>query len=194
MISESMIMHRYTTSILLFVVGFLCSTAESAIILTVGNQTFQENSGIQLLDVYARTDSGDTSDFLTADFELASGVFSVNAALLGGPSFIGEGNIQNSSVALSTGNNFATISIDFENAQSFPAVNTIIAQLRIDTTGVPIGNNYSVTIVQSAAQVPTTNVAGSFSVVAIPEPSSIALIAVATVGQLWRRRRALASI
>lgn len=177
-------------SVLLLILSCSNLTARADIVLIVGNATFIQNSGIQLLDVYARSATNDTTDFLTADFQLSAGVFPTTAGVFGDTNFIGQGNIDVASGFLSTGNNQATLSLDFTSPQSFPSLERLIAQLRINTSGIPIGNNYTVNVLNVASQATlNSGVAGAFSIV-VPEPQSIYLFALAAIAMAvgWRKK------
>jgi len=116
--------------------------------------------------------------------------------------FVGFNNINRgggSSIAILAGDNtVANMSLEYNNAQLFPATDTPIGKLRIDITGLALGS-YSIAFTDIVANNATTQVpsplptsAGFFTIV-VPEPTSFALVVGAmVVGFSARRRRELA--
>lgn len=161
----------------------------AGVVLKVGSGTFAPNSGIQAIDVLVSSDASDNTLFLIADFQLAAGVFPVAAGTFGQPGMVGFGNIQDppASQFVSAGNNSATLSLDFTNAQPIPAADTLIARMFIDTTGVAIGT-YAIQVTSLSTQVGGSSVNGSFTISPVPEPSSLSLLGIAGLFALRRRK------
>ena len=156
--------------------------------LTAGTATFQLNSGVNPVDIFVRSDAADSTLFLTADFELSAGVFPVAAGIFDQAGMVGFGNIQAppSSQFVSAGNNSATLTLDFTDPQLLPAVDTVLARMFIDTSGLGEGT-YNIVVTSLAAQGPISSVNGSFTITAVPEPSSLCLLGVAAlVAFRWR--------
>jgi hypothetical protein len=167
----------------------ICDSASADIVLTAGTATFQINSGVKSVDILVRSNAADTSLFLIADFELAAGVFPTTAGEFGQAGMLGVGNIQfpPASQFVSTGDNKATLSLDFTNPQLFPDVDTVLARMFIDTTGLAIGT-YEIRVTSSATEVTTSTVNGSFTIAAVPEPGSLCFLGVASLCLLGRYR------
>lgn len=176
---------------LMLALSIYCQSTQAAIVLTVGTANFQLNTGVQAVDFFVRSDAADSTLFLTVDFELSSGVFPTAAGVFDQPGMVGFGNIQPppGSQFVSSGNNSATLSLDFTNPQLFPAVDTVLARIFIDTTSFGIGT-YGIRVTSVASQVDlsaTSSGNGSFTISAVPEPGSLCLIGVAAlVAFRWR--------
>lgn len=168
----------------------LSQPVSAAIVLIVGSGSFAPNSGVQAVDILVHSDAADNSLFLTADFQLAAGVFPVAAGEFGQAGMVGVGNIQDppASQFISAGNNSATLSLDFTNVQPFPATDTLIGRMFIDTTGVAEGT-HNIQVTSFATQVASSSVNGSFTITAVPEPSSLCLMGIASLWALRRRIR-----
>jgi hypothetical protein len=181
------------TILCLAALSLISQPAHAAIVLAIGSGSFAPNSGVQPIDILVRSDSGDTSLFLTADFQLAAGVFPATAGVFGQPGMVGSGNIQDppASQFVSAGNNSATLSLDFTNAQLFPATNTLLGRMFIDTTGLAQGT-YSIQVTSFATQVASSSTNGSFTITTVPEPGSLCLVGMASLW-VWRRSRKLPS-
>lgn len=174
----------------LIAVGCLSQAASAALVLTVGTDTFAPNSGIRAIDILVRSNAADTSFFLSADFQLSAGVFPATAGIFGQAGMVGVGNIQDppASQFVSAGDNTATLSLDFTNAQLFPAVDTLLARMFIDTTGLAIGT-YSIQVTAFASQVAgSTMNDGSITISPIPEPSALCLVGLTSLCVLRRRK------
>ncbi len=78
---------------LIFSVGPIANSAFANIILTFGSASFFENSGVQTIDIFARSDSSDSALGVVAQFQLAAGKFPVIAGTFNQDGFIGFGNI-----------------------------------------------------------------------------------------------------
>lgn len=181
----------FVSLICLIAVGCLSQAASAALVLTVGTDTFAPNSGIRAIDVLVRSNAADTSLFLTADFQLSAGVFPATAGVFGEVGMVGAGNIQDppASQFVSAGNNSATLSLDFTSAQLFPAADTLLARMFIDTTGLATGT-YAIQVTAFASQVVgSSTVNGSFTISNVPEPSALCLVGVASLYALRRRKR-----
>ncbi len=170
--------------------SLLSQPLNAAIVLIVGSGTFATNSGLQPIDILVSSNAGDTSLFLTADFQLSGAVFPLSAGEFGQPGMVGAGNIQAppASQFVSAGNNSATLSLDFTNPQLFPAANTLLGRMFIDTTGVAIGT-YSIQVTSFATQVASSSTNGSFTITAVPEPGSLCLVGIASLWALHKRRK-----
>jgi PEP-CTERM motif len=169
--------------------SIVCQSTNAAIVLTAGSATFLQNTGIQAVDLLVRSNAADTSLFLTADFQLSAGVFPTAAGSFNQAGMVGAGNIQAPPISqfVSAGNNSATLSLDFTNPQLFPAADAVLARMFIDTTGLGIGT-YNILVTSIATQVASSSVNGTFTITAVPEPSSLILIGVATLLSFGRRK------
>lgn len=116
--------------------------------------------------------------------------------------FVGFNNINRaggSSIAIGVGDNtVASMSLEYNNPQTFPAVATPLGKLRVDITGLAPGNypiNFTDAVANGAAsQIPSPSTNGFFTITAIPEPTSFALVVGAMlVGISARRRREIAA-
>lgn len=159
----------------------------AAIVLIVGSGTFAPDSGLQPIDILVRSDAANTSLFLTADFQLSAGVFPTTAGVFGQAGMVGAGNIQDppASQFVSAGNNSATLSLDFTNAQLFPATDTLLGRMFINTNGVATGT-YNIQVTSFSTQASSNSVNGSFTISTVPEPGSLCLVGLAS---LWALRR-----
>lgn len=166
-----------------------CHSACADIVLTAGSGTFQINSGVQSVDILVRSNAADTTLFLIADFELEAGVFPTTAGVFGEAGMVGFGNIQSppASQFVSSGDNKATLSLDFTTPQPFPNVDTVLARMFIDTTGLAIGT-YEIRVTSAATQVDTSSVNGSFTITAVPEPGTLCFLGMTSLCLLGRRR------
>jgi hypothetical protein len=169
------------------------SQANAAIILTIGSGSFAQDSGVQFVDVFARSDAAELTDFLVADFNLGGASFNSPAAgTFGFAGAIGAGNLQGTSSFLVDGSDAtgrtSNLSLDFTAPQLFPNADTLIARLAINTNGAAAGTfNITGANFATLAGVNTVN-AGSFSIItAVPEPTSMALVGLVFGGIAGRR-------
>ena len=149
----------------------------------------------------ARSTTSDQLFSFTADVQLANGLFGSPVGTYGQSGNIGAGNIATSSFFIRDTSNtkIASLSLDFSAAQLIPTVATPIASLNIDISGLTPGT-YGITFLDVSAVSPVgalapTSSAGSFTITAIPEPTSIGLVMVGCVMtslSIRRRRMAIA--
>ena len=183
--------------ILGLLLGFavICSNANPAIIMTIGSGTFTAGAGPISIYVFERSTAGNESALaFIADFQLAtSGTFSNPPGTFGGLGFLGAGNINGATSSLTIDaadltNRTANLSLDFVNNQLVGGTDQRIATLSINTTGVAAGT-YNIlglnfdTGSGGAHQVNN----GSFTITAVPEPTSIALLSAVVCGLVGRR-------
>lgn len=180
-----------------FFVGLvLCSATQADIILTIGSGTFEQNSGIQSIDVNARTTAGDELVGLTAFFQLQGGIFEEPPGAFGQSGMIGSGNIN------ATGSTFsrepsdpmaANLSIEFIAPQPFPASDTLLARLDFDVNGLTPGN-YQLSFLASFANggnITTQNINGGFTITssaAVPEPGHAVVLLISGLSVFGGRR------
>ena len=67
----------FRASIVVFsvILALVASPARADIVLTVGTDTFVQDSGVQTLNVVARSDAADTPTGFAVDFQLTAGTF-----------------------------------------------------------------------------------------------------------------------
>ncbi|MCY2977367.1 MAG: PEP-CTERM sorting domain-containing protein [Planctomycetota bacterium] len=180
---------------LLLGLAVICSNANAEIIMTIGSGTISSGAGPISIDVFARSTAGTESAFaFIADFRLATqGKFSNPPGTFGGLGFLGAGNINGPSSsftidAADSTNRTANLSLDFVSSQLFGSTDQRIATLSIDTTGVGAGtyNILGLNFDTGSGGAHRVN-NGSFTVSAVPEPTSIALLSVVAVGVLGRK-------
>ncbi len=163
----------------------LCSVTQADIILTIGSGTFAQNSGIQSIDVFARSNDTNSLVGLTAFFELEGGIFEVPPGAFGQPGMIGSGNIN------AIGSNFqrepadpmqAGLSIEFLSPQLFPPTDTLLARLDFDVNGLTPGT-YEIRFLNAFANgdpISTSNLTnGGFTIssgAAVPEPGHAVIL------------------
>lgn len=182
----------------LFLAGVLFASAGKAdFILTIASgSVFQANTGIQSVDVFAKSNTSATGNSMSADFSLGGGAqFASTPGTFGGVGFVGAGNIMTgpgssifSRVPGDPSN--ALLGIEFISLQTAPATNTRIATLSIDTANLAVGD-YAININSTFfGGNPGTVVNGSFAITAVPEPASLLTVAL-TLGGAWLGRRRL---
>jgi hypothetical protein len=177
---------------------FAFSTASRAdIIATVDNETFAQNSGVQTVNVVFRsTNTTDTLFSFSTDFSLEAGIFDTTPGTFGNPGDYGEGNIDEASEFLRDPEDLqsAVLTLEFNSAETMPIADATIARLAIDTTGVGPGT-YAINIFNPFTQdgdgvdIPSTAVGGSFTISAVPEPTSLAVLSIGCIGSVLTRRR-----
>lgn len=191
---------------LLLGLAVICSNANAAIIMTIGSGAGNLGAGPISIDVFARSTAGNESALaFVTDFQLATqGKFGAPVGTFGLAGFLGAGNINgaNSSLGLDPAdatNRTANFSLDFTANQLFGAADQRIATLNIDTTGVAAGT-YAINGIgfDTGSGGAHTVFNGSFTISAVPEPTSIALLSVVVGGVFGRRvlraRKARASV
>jgi hypothetical protein len=173
----------------------ICSNASAEIIMTIGSGTFNAGAGPVSIDVFARSTAGNESALaFIADFRLATqGKFANPPGTFGGLGFIGAGNINGPSSSFTidpadSTNRTANLSLDFVSNQLFGSTDQRIATLSIDTTGVAAGtyNVLGLNFDTGSGGAHRVN-NGSFTITAVPEPTSIALLSVVVGGLLGSR-------
>ncbi len=170
--------------------ALLAQAASAAIFVTADNVVFQENSGIRPVDIFIRSNASDSSLFLSVDFQISAGTIPVTAGEFDLNGMVGQGNIQAPPASLFVGNgtDISTLSLDFTNAQLFPDVDTVIARMFIDTTGLAVGV-YDINVLGVASQAGGSGVNGTFTISAVPEPSTFALVGLTAFSLVGIRRR-----
>jgi len=150
------------------------------------------------LNVFARREFVNDPDLvsLTADFNLPAGVsFNSTPGTFGQSGTIGSGAIAPAPVSgferNSSNTRVASLSLDFLSAQTIPLCDTRLATLSIDPTGLVIGPYFVIFLATeaNADTVLNSGVAGSFTITAVPELSTMLLIASASVISVIRHRR-----
>lgn len=121
----------FRASIVVFsvILALVASPARADIVLTVGTDTFVQDSGVQTLNVVARSDAADTPTGFAVDFQLTAGTFDTPPGTFGQAGMIGAGNLNPVSAFVGGGTQDAALSMDFSVAQLFPASDTLIATL-----------------------------------------------------------------
>lgn len=184
------------SALICFAVSVLMScTASAAFVLSIESDTFQQNSGVQALNVLIRANDAYATNFLTADFEVSGGAnFTDPAGTFGQPGQVGAGNVDPASAFVGQSNQ-AYLSLDFTTSQTIPTTFQEIVTVSFDTTGLAPGT-YDVSFLDIQAQGSGySGTGGSFTIAAtaVPEPTSFALVGLAGAGAyIWRRRRQVA--
>jgi hypothetical protein len=180
------------------------SVSGAAVILSFGApQTFASNSGIQSINVFANSTigAGESASSIGADFDLSGvAIFNTpNAGTFGGVGFLGNGNIITGSSSFDRDpglSNTGYLNINFSAPQTVSSAATPLATLLVDTTGLASGT-YSINATNGFFGLGTiSNATGSFTIAAIPEPTSMALLSLAiggVVGRRLLRRRSVSS-
>ncbi len=169
--------------------AFWTSAASAAIVVTADNVVFQENSGIRPVDIFIRSDAADSSIFLIVDFQISAGSIPSTAGEFDLNGMVGQGNIQAPPASLFLGaGDTSTLSLDFTNPQLFPAIDTVIARMFIDTTGLTVGV-YNINVLGVASEAGGAGVNGTFTISAVPEPSTFALVGLTSISLVGIRRR-----
>ncbi|TWU58698.1 hypothetical protein Poly51_14770 [Rubripirellula tenax] len=184
---------------LLIAGSMLVSTASAAVVISApaSGPIFEQDSGIQSVDVFARWNGiGDPAGIaLTVDFSLGNGATfdTPSAGIFDRSGLIGNGNIISAGSSFNrdtTNPGVAYLSIEYDLPQTFPTDDALLTTLSINTNGLAPGT-YAVNI--DDAQLDGNLgvfTGGSFQIVAaaVPEPGSFVALAAAGVA-LWVRRR-----
>lgn len=172
------------------------SQANADVILSIGSGTFAADSGLQTINIFARSTTAESTDFLVADFRIEAGTLGTPAGTFGGAGFIGAGNLQGTSSFLRDAGDsrVGNLSLDFTALQALPTVDGLLATLSINTAGLAAGT-YTIVGENFATLAGNNNVSnGSFTIItAVPEPTSMALLGIAAGGlavrRVWNKRR-----
>ena len=187
---------KFIGGVLGLLAGFVmfASSANAAIVLSVVSPGAPVTAGTLLnVNVLALGNAADSGIVTTADFSLSGGIFTgPNAGTFGLTGMIGNGNINaaGSSFLRDPGNSsLANLSIEFNTSQLFPAGDQLFATLAIDTTGLA-GGTYNINITNADLDGnPGTFSGGTFTITAVPEPTSILTAGFGLVGLWYGRRR-----
>jgi hypothetical protein len=149
--------------------------------ITTNSGSFLQDSGVQTLNVLAKSDAADELISLTVDIQLSDGDFAFVPGQYDVPGYIGAGNIDAfpSSDFQRDGTDFslAYLSLDFNVAQLLPSTYGTLANLSFNVNGLAPGN-YSINFLYPDAQaiggpVNVQTFSGGFSIyAAVPEPST----------------------
>ena len=191
----------------------LVSSAKAGIVLTIVNKSFDSDSGVQLIDVFARTSNPttETTKSISADFTLSRGVFVENnngfgfasginppasekrTGIVGSAGMLAAGNIFGGSFFVfdSSDPKFAVLSLDLIADQPVTVTDQRLLQLTVNVNGLAPGN-YGIDVAGG------TNVVGGtfgFSITAVPEPGSLLLLSTVgiAIGGWYRVRRKVAT-
>ncbi len=164
--------------LLVFTSFSLSQRVHGDIILSVDVGIIDPNLPYGVVDIFARSDAGDSLISLTVDFELAAGRFDVVPGIMGEDGMLGRGNINQASQFIRNSDTSASLSLDFNTAQVLDGNDVLLTSLRINARGLPDGF-YAIMIVDSLADVGRVDTQitdfghpGGFFVQAVPEPSS----------------------
>jgi hypothetical protein len=176
------------------------SLGSAAIIISFGAPpSFQTNSGIQSIPVFANSTlvGGEVGVGIAADFALGGGALfnTPNAGTFGDPGFIGNGNINFGASSFDRDTtpgsfNIGSLNLTFQNfAGSIPNTPTPLATLLVNTANLALAN-YPISVTNGFFGIGSiANASGSFSITAVPEPSSILLCGLGVAGLWYQRRR-----
>ena len=175
------------------------TTAKSEFILSVDTKTFVQGTGTQLLSIFLTTSDAAPNDFLsdlTAIFTIdQSGEFLPVAGTFSNPGMVAAGNIQpGSTFSNQSGAGFPEVSIlniQFSANQTFNP-GGVLAAFYIDTNAFAVGTYQIEAFSMTSNPSPAITLSdGSFTITAVPEPSSLVLVGLAAAGGVgyFRRRQ-----
>ncbi len=182
----------------------LSSTCLADYIVTVDTQSYAQSSGIKNLSIFASSNNvaNDAAFGMSVDFQITgagSPSFPSVAGTYGQPGMIGAGNIFGGSSFNNGGVGFpsiANLNLQFNAAQPIPGAPTPLAAFTIDTSTFAPGT-YTITPFSAAVDAATpsgqafTLNGGSFTITAVPEPSSMVMLALPLCAIAFRRRSRL---
>jgi hypothetical protein len=166
----------------------LCSNANAGIILTVGNGSFAQGAGTATIDVFVRSDANDSTAGLEVAFDLTQGgTFNAVPGSFGA-GFFGAGNLTGGS-GFVTASPFTSsvLNLEFTTSQLFPSSDVKIATLSIDKTGLGEGTYSIVASGLFTEAAVNTSFNGSFTITAVPEPTTLAFLGFACSGVVGSR-------
>lgn len=190
-------------------INYSASQARGDLILELSGQTnFLEGDTVVILDVIVKAVPNSISKTsFTASFSLLDGgLFAPNdngfgdgggflrTGDFGKDGFIGYQNLQATSffVADPDDPRFAEFSLDFTANELFPTEDRLLTRLTIDISGLQPGT-FGIEVFSDHTQMQSFNL-GSFTVSAVPEPSSMLLLFASTGLIAIRGRRRLKAI
>jgi hypothetical protein len=203
-------MKRFVAALCVVVSAVTASNSFGALIFTLTPGTASRPT--TPFSLFVRSDSADSLFSIDVEsIQLSAGSFietlpptsptsgSTVGSLFGGT--LGGSNVLSQSVFASnlvTSPTNAFISISYANAQLIPATNSLIATWNVDTSSVP-GNSFTVTLGEifaiapgdaSGTGTPFSFTNGPITTVAlpVPEPTSVAMLAMVGLSALSRRR------
>ena len=181
--------------------AILSSTAGATIILSFNpTNSLQVDSGIQKVAVFANSTvaAGEAGNAIGADFTLSGvGGAAANRAIFANPAgefaltgFLGAGNVAvGSTFNRGTANqSLGLMNINFNPGTVVaPSTRIQVANLLINTSGLALGSYNISTANGFFGNGDVSNATGSFTITAVPEPTSIAMIGLAIGGIFVRR-------
>lgn len=189
--------------LLLMLLGFQ-ATAYGAIVLSIEAGSFQQNSGTQVLRVFARTNANDSLTALATDITLEAGIYSAVPGTFMEVGQIGFGSTgasdffrnSDTDASLTLEFNMPANPPDFD--QPFPLLAGELATIAFDVNGLSPGTyaiNFSNSFaIDSAANfIDVIEGNGTFTITAVPEPSTFFMLGLTATGLCAYRRRQNAS-
>ncbi|MEM6364810.1 MAG: PEP-CTERM sorting domain-containing protein [Planctomycetota bacterium] len=176
----------------------ISSNAYAAITIDIRDAVVLEGSAVAEIDVVIRSDvvDGDIPISILSDFIVDGAEFLDPPGEFDQPGFYNAGNYDGASAIIRDTNNrgFAFASFDMDPAIAVPTSDVILARLFVDAAPLPVGNYdlraENVLILDgNAVEIASTPQGGTLSVVAIPEPSSLAFVALIGGAVFCRRKR-----
>ena len=188
-------MNKFLSLMLLLLVP---TTAKSEFILSVGTDTFVQGTGTRLLSIFLATSDSAPNDVLsdlTVQFAISQGEFQQVAGTFSAPGMVATGNTQPGSTfsnqSIAGLPQISILNIQFNGNQTFNP-GGVLAAFFIDANALAVGKyDIEVLNVDSTPGRTITLSDGSFTITAVPEPSSLVLVGLAAAGGVgyFRRRQ-----
>lgn len=189
-------MNLLRNTLLLIFLTFISQPVCADIVIQIEDQAVSQGTPNAVVDVLIRSDRGDDPIAIAGDFRILNATFSDPPGAFDQPGFFNAGNYNDASSLLLDPNDasLAFMSLDIDTPAAIPDVDAILVQLFVDSASLTPGE-YEINLANTLAlnsngDVPNTvGVAGTLTITAIPEPSSVFVLGTAGATLLMRRRR-----